>query len=73
MSLRVFENKVLRGLCELKRDQVTGGWIKLRNEELHNLCSAPNTIRIINSGRMRDTARGTRVRESNSYRILVGK
>jgi hypothetical protein len=33
---RVFENRVLRRIFGLKRDEVTGGWRKLRNEELHN-------------------------------------
>jgi hypothetical protein len=37
---RVFENRVLRRICELKRDGVTGGWRKLHDEELHNLCKA---------------------------------
>jgi hypothetical protein len=35
--MRVFENRVLRGICGPKRDEVTGGWRKLHNEELHNL------------------------------------
>jgi hypothetical protein len=35
--LRVFENRVLRGIFGPKRDEVTGGWRKLHNEELHNL------------------------------------
>jgi hypothetical protein len=37
--LRVFENRVLRRIFGLKRDEVTGGWIKLHNKELHNLFS----------------------------------
>jgi hypothetical protein len=45
--LRVFENKVLRRIVEPKRDEVTGGWRKLNSEELHNLYSLPNIIRII--------------------------
>jgi hypothetical protein len=51
-GLRVFENRVLRGLCGPKRDEVTGDWRKLYNEELHNLCSWPNLVRIIKSRRM---------------------
>jgi hypothetical protein len=39
--LRVFENRVLRRIFGLKRDEVTRGWRKLRNEELHNLYSSP--------------------------------
>jgi hypothetical protein len=49
----VFENRVLRRIFGLKRDEVTGGWRKLYNEELHNLYSSPNIIRIIMSSRMR--------------------
>jgi hypothetical protein len=48
----VFENRVLRRIFGPKRDEVTGGWRKLHNEELHNFYSSPNIIRIIKS-RMR--------------------
>jgi hypothetical protein len=51
--LRVFENKVLRRVFGPKGDEVTGGWRKLHNEELHDLYSSPSIIRIIKSGRMR--------------------
>jgi hypothetical protein len=50
--LRVFENRVLR-IFGPKRDEVTGGWRKLHNEELHNLYSSPSTIRMIKSRKMR--------------------
>jgi hypothetical protein len=40
---RVFENRVLRRSFGTKRDEVTGGWRKLHNEELHNLYSSPST------------------------------
>jgi hypothetical protein len=49
----MFENRVLRRIFGLKRDEVTGEWRKLRNEELHNLYSSPGTIRLIKSSRMR--------------------
>jgi hypothetical protein len=49
----VFENKVLRSICRPKRDEVTGGWRKLHNEELHDLYSSPSIIRIIKSRRLR--------------------
>jgi hypothetical protein len=48
----VFENRVLRRLLGWKRDKVTGGWRKLHNEELYNLYSSPNIIRM-KSRRMR--------------------
>jgi hypothetical protein len=47
--LRVFENKVLRRIFGPKRDEMTGEWRKLCNEELHDLYSLPSIIRIIKS------------------------
>jgi hypothetical protein len=49
----VFENRVLRRIFGPKRDEVLGGWRKLHNEELHNLYSSPNIIRIRMRRRMR--------------------
>jgi hypothetical protein len=49
----VFENRVLRRLFGPNRDEVTGDWRKLHNEELHNLYSSPSIIRVIKSRRMR--------------------
>jgi hypothetical protein len=51
--LRVFENRVLRRIFGPKRDDVTVGWSKLHNEELHNLYSSPSIIRMIKSRSMR--------------------
>jgi hypothetical protein len=51
--LKVFGNRVLRRIFGPKRDEVTGGWRKLHNEELHNLYSSPSIIRMIKSRRMR--------------------
>jgi hypothetical protein len=51
--LRVFEKRVLRRIFCPKRDEVTGDWGKLHNEELHNLYSSPNIIRMMKSKRMR--------------------
>jgi hypothetical protein len=51
--LRVFENRVLRRIFGLKRNEVTGYWRTLHNEELRNLYSSPNIIRMIRSRRMR--------------------
>jgi hypothetical protein len=45
LRLRVFENRVLRRIFGPKRDEVTGEWRKLHNEELHNLYSSPDIIR----------------------------
>jgi hypothetical protein len=50
---RVFENRVLRRIFGLKRDEVTGEWRKLHNKELRDLYSSPSIIRIIKSRRMR--------------------
>jgi hypothetical protein len=49
----VFENRVLRRIFGPKRDEVIGDWRKLHNEELHNLYSLPNIIRMIKSMRMK--------------------
>jgi hypothetical protein len=49
----MFENRVLRRIFEPKRDEVTGRWRKLHNEELRNLYSSPSIISMINSRRMR--------------------
>jgi hypothetical protein len=46
---RVFENRVLRRIFGPKRDEVTGGWRKLYNEELRDLYSSPSIIRLIKS------------------------
>jgi hypothetical protein len=71
---RLFENKVLRRIFGPKRDEVTGGWRKLHNEELHDLYSSANIIRIIKSRRMRWAGHVPRMGERrNAYRLLVGK
>jgi hypothetical protein len=49
----VFENRVLRTIFGPKRDEVTGEWRKLHNEELHDLYSSPSIIRIFNARKMR--------------------
>jgi hypothetical protein len=48
-GLRVFENRVLRRIFGPKRDEVTGEWKKMHNEELHNLYSSPDIIRQVKS------------------------
>jgi hypothetical protein len=65
---------VLRRIYGPKRDEVTGDWRKLHNEELHNLYSSPNTIRMIKSRKMRWAEHVGRMGETrNAYRILVGR
>jgi len=51
--LRVFENRMLRGIFGPKRDEVTGEWRKLHNEELSDRYSLPNIVRVVKSRRMR--------------------
>jgi hypothetical protein len=57
--LRVFENRMLRRIFGLKRDEVTGGWRQLHNDELHNLYASPSIVRMIKSRRMRWAGHGT--------------
>jgi hypothetical protein len=65
---------VLRRTCGPKTDEIVGGWRKLHNEELHNLCSSPSIIRVTKSRRMILTGHVIRMGEKrNAYRILVGK
>jgi hypothetical protein len=68
----VFENRVLRRIFGPKRDEVTGEWRKLLNEELRDLYSSPSIIRIIKSRRMRWAGHVARMGEKkNEYRLLV--
>jgi hypothetical protein len=70
----VFENRVLRRMFGPRRDEVTGDWRKLHNEELHDLYSSPNIMRMIKSMRMRWAGHVAPMGEKrNAYRILVGK
>jgi hypothetical protein len=70
----VFENRVLMRIYEPKRDEVTGDWRKLHNEQLHNLYSSPNLIRMIKLRRMKWTGHVARMGETRiAYRILVRK
>jgi hypothetical protein len=72
--LRVFENRVLRSIFGPKRDEMTGEWRRLRNEDLSALYSSPNIIRVIKSTRMRWAGHIPRMGEKRgAYRILVGR
>jgi hypothetical protein len=62
----VFENRVLRRIFGPKRDEVTGDWRKLHNEELHNLYSSPSTIRIIKSRRVSSAGHIARMGEKRN-------
>jgi hypothetical protein len=70
--LRVFENRVLRRVFGPKRDEVTGECRQLHNEELDDLYSSPNIIRVIKSRRMR-RAGHVALMGRGVYRVLVRK
>jgi hypothetical protein len=71
----VFENRVLRRIFGPEREEVVGGWRRLFIEELHNLYSSPNVIRmVIMSRRMRWAGHVAFMGElGNVYKMLVGK
>jgi len=72
--LRVFYHKVLRGVFGAKRDEVTGEWKKLHNEELNDLYCSPNIVRVVKWRRMRWAGHVERMGERRGvYRVLVGK
>jgi hypothetical protein len=65
---------VLRRIFVPKREEVTGDWRRLHNEELHNLYTSSNVIRVIKSRRMRWAGHVARMGEmKNSYKVSVGK
>jgi hypothetical protein len=72
--LRVFENRVLRRIVGPKRDEMTGGWRELHNEELHGLYSSPCIVRVIKARRMRWAGHVARMWEvRGAYNTLVGR
>jgi hypothetical protein len=72
--LRVFENRVLRRMFGLKRDEVTGVWRKLHNEELNGLYSSPSIVKVIKARRMRWAGHVAHMGEvRGAYNILVGR
>ena len=73
-KLRVFENMVLRRIFGPRRDEVTGAWSRLHNEELNDLYCSPNIVRVIKSRRMRWAGHVAHMGEERGvYRVLVGK
>jgi len=72
--LRVFENRVLREVFGPKMDEVTGKWRNPHNEELNDLCSLPNIVRVVKSRRMRWAGHVAPMGEDRVvHRVLVGK
>jgi hypothetical protein len=67
--LRVFENRVLRRIFGCLRDEVTGEWRGLHNEELHGLYSSPNIV----VGKSREMRRARTGERRHVYRVLVGR
>ena len=69
--LRIFENRILRRIFGAKRDE-NGEWIKLHNEELHNLYHSPNVVRVIKSRTLIWAAHIARIEEGRSaFKILT--
>jgi len=72
--LKLFENRVLRRIFGPRRDEVTGEWRKLHNEELNDLYSSPIIFRVMKSRRMRWAGHVARMGAKRCvYRVLVGK
>jgi hypothetical protein len=70
----MFENRVLRRMFGAKRDEATGEWRRLHNEELNDRYSSPNIIRVIKSRSMRWAGRVARMGEGRgAHRILLGR
>ena len=73
-KLRLFENMLLRRIFGPRRDEVTGNWRRLHNEELNDLYSSPNIARMIKSRRMRLSGHVARMGEERGvYRVLAEK
>jgi hypothetical protein len=72
--LRVFENRVLRRVFGPKRDEVTGEWRTLHNDELNDLYSLPNFVRVVKLRRWRWAGHVARMGlDRGVHRVLVGK
>ena len=73
MFITPFENGVLKRIFGPKRDEVTGEWRKLHNEELKGLYSSPNIVRVIKSRRMRWTGHVARMGEGEELQGAGGE
>jgi hypothetical protein len=71
--LRVFENRVRRRMFGPKRDEVTGEWRRLQDEELYALYPSPNIIRVIKSGRLRWAGHVARMGEERCIQGFSGE
>jgi len=72
--VKMFENRVLKRVFGSKRDEVTGVWRKVHNEELNDLYSLPNIFRVIKSRRIKWAGHVAYMGDSKClYRVLVGK
>ena len=70
----MFDNMVLRKIFGPRRDEVTGEWRRFYNEELNDLYSSPNNVRVIKSRRMRWAGHVARMGEERGvYRVFLGK
>ena len=70
----MFENRVLRRMFGPKSDEVTGEWRKLHNEELNDLYTLPNIVRVVKSRRVRWAGHVARMGEDRGvHRVLIGK
>jgi hypothetical protein len=70
----VFENRIMRRIFGLKREEVAGGWKRLHNGELHNSYASPNITRVIKSRRMRWVGHVTCMGEiRNAQKVFTGK
>jgi hypothetical protein len=71
--LRVLENGVLRRIFGTKRDEITGEWIRLHNEELNGLYFAPTIVRVIKSRRMKWAGLVARIEKNSCVKDFGGE
>ena len=70
LTLRAFENKILRRIFGPKKDE-NGEWRRLHDEEFHSLCRSPNIVRMIKSRRLRLASHVARMEEGRSALIIL--